>query len=60
MQVILSALSNFKNDWIFFKGDIGGLHLVDLIIMELKSPMTCYNSNPLIGNYSIHTGEQIL
>ena len=27
MQVILSALSNFKNDWIFFKGDIGGFTL---------------------------------
>ena len=40
MRVILSALSNFKNDWLFFTGDIGGLHLVDLIIMELKSQIT--------------------
>ena len=39
----------------------GGFQLLDLIITELKSHMTCYNSMPLIGwNYSIKTGEQIL
>ena len=39
----------------------GGFQLLDLIITELKSHMTCYNSMPLIGgNYSIQTGEQIL
>ena len=27
----------------------GGFQLLDLIIMELKSHMTCYNSMPLIG-----------
>ena len=36
-------------------------YIVDLIVTELKSHMTCYNSMPLIGwNYSIQTGEQIL
>ena len=41
--------------------DFGGFQLLDLIITELKSHMTCYNSMPLIGwNYSIQTGEQIL
>ena len=29
--------------------DIGGFQLLDLIITELKSHMTCYNSMPLIG-----------
>ena len=39
----------------------GGFQLLDLIITELKSQMTCYNSMPLIGwNYSIQTWEQIL
>ena len=39
----------------------GGFQLVDLVITELKSHMTCYNASPLIGwNYSIQTGEQIL
>ena len=39
----------------------GGFQLLDLIIAELKSHMTCYNSMPLIGwNNSIQTGEQIL
>ena len=39
----------------------GGFYLADLIITELKSHMTCYNSMPCIGwNYSIQTGEQIL
>ena len=39
----------------------GGFQLLDLIITELKSRMTCYNSMLLIGwNYSIQTGEQIL
>ena len=39
----------------------GGCQLLDLIITELESHMTCYNSMPLIGwNYSIQTGEQIL
>ena len=43
------------------KWDIGVFQLLDFIIMELKSHMTCYNSMPLIGkNYSIQTGEQIL
>ena len=38
-----------------------GFQLLDLIIMELISHMTCYNSMHLIGwNYSIQTGEQIL
>ena len=27
----------------------GGFQLLDLIITELKSHMTCYNSKPLIG-----------
>ena len=31
-------------DW-----DQGGFQLLDLIITELKSHMTCYNSMPLIG-----------
>ena len=30
-------------------GDQGGFQLLDLIITELKSHMTCYNSMPLIG-----------
>ena len=30
-------------------GDIGGFQLLDLIITELKSHMTCYDSMPLIG-----------
>ena len=39
----------------------GCFQLLDLIIKELKSHMTCYNSMPLIGwNYSIQTREQIL
>ena len=29
--------------------DIGGFQLLDLIITEFKSHMTCYNSMPLIG-----------
>ena len=29
--------------------DLGGFQLLDLIIPELKSHMTCYNSMPLIG-----------
>ena len=38
----------------------GGFQLQDLIITELKSHMTCYNSIPLIGwNYNIQTREQI-
>ena len=40
--------------------DLGGFQLLDLIITELKSHMTCYNLMPLIGwNNSIQTGEQI-
>ena len=40
---------------------LGGFQLLDLIITELKSHMSCYNSKPIIGwNYSIQTGEQIL
>ena len=43
------------------KEDYGGFQLLDLIITELKSHMTCYNSMPFIGwNNSIQTGEQIL
>ena len=43
------------------QGLLGGFQLLDLIITELKSHMTCYNSMPLIGcNYSYQTGEQIL
>ena len=39
----------------------GVFQLLDLIIKELKSHMTCDNSMHLIGwNYSIQTGEQIL
>ena len=39
----------------------GGFQLLDLIITELKSHVTCYNSMNLIGwNYSIQTWEQIL
>ena len=35
----------------------GGFQLLDLIITELNSHLTCYNSMPLIGwNYSIQTG----
>ena len=37
-----------KNVCEFF-GDDGGFQLLDLIIRELKSHMTCYNSMPLIG-----------
>ena len=34
--------------------DQGGFQLLDLIVMEIKSHMTCYNSMPLIAwNYSI-------
>ena len=29
--------------------NLGGFQLLDLIITELKSHMTCYNSMPLIG-----------
>ena len=40
---------------------IGGFQLLDLIIVELKSHMSCYNSMPLIGwNYSIQTRVKIL
>ena len=40
---------------------LGGFQLLDLIITELKSHMTCYNSLPLIDwNHSNETGEQIL
>ena len=40
---------------------LGGFQLLDLIITELKSHMTCYSSMPLIGwNYSIQTWEKIL
>ena len=40
---------------------MGGFQLLDLIIPELKSHMTGYNSMPVIGlNYSIQPGEQIL
>ena len=40
---------------------LGGFHLVDLVIPELKSHMICYNSMPLIGShYNIQTGEPIL
>ena len=39
----------------------GRFQLLNLIIRELKSHMTCYNSMPLIGfNNSIQTWEQIL
>ena len=39
----------------------GGFQFLDLMITELKSHMTCYNTMPLIGgNYSIQTGGQIL
>ena len=46
----------------WFPLDLGGFQLLDLIITELKSHMTCYNSKPLIigWNNSIQTGEQIL
>ena len=41
--------------------NLGVFHLVDLVIPELTSHMTCYNSIPLIGwNYSIQSGDQIL
>ena len=37
----------------FLNTDNGGFQLVDLIITELKSHMTYYNSMPLIGwNYT--------
>ena len=50
-----------NNKWILGQKVFGGFQLLDLIITELKSNMTCYNSMPLIGwNYSIQTGEQIL
>ena len=45
---------------ILHKPYLGGFQLLDLILMELKSHMTCYNSMPLIGwNHSIQTWEQI-
>ena len=51
---------NLKFDG-FDDDELGGFHLLDLIITELKSHMTCYNSMPLIGwNYSIQTGKQTL
>ena len=38
-----------------------GFQFLDLIITDLKSYMSCYNSMPLIGwNYNIQTREQIL
>jgi uncharacterized protein with PQ loop repeat len=44
-----------------FLGNQGCFQLEDLIIIELKDHMTCYNSMPLIGwNYSIQPGVQIL
>ena len=51
----------FYIKYIHWSQDLGGFQLLDLIITELKSHMTCYNSKPLIGwNNSIQTGEQIL
>ena len=46
--------------YIFYTQD-GRFQLVDLIIMELKDHMICYNSMPIIGwNYSIQHSVQIL
>ena len=57
-NLVESIIHIQKMKFCFF---IGGSQLLDLIITELKSHMTCYNSMPLIGwNYSIQTGEQIL
>ena len=55
--VLFFDLGTFSFDLRLF----GGFQLLDLIIMELKSHMACYNSMPLIGwNNSIQTGEQML
>ena len=37
------------NDYVTSLFDQGGFQLLDLIIRELKSYTTCYNSMPLIG-----------
>ena len=72
---LVDALPDIDNQYIKFmpdqKFDIqnpsddgpndGGFQLLDLIITELKSHMTCNNSISFIGwNHSIQTGEQIL
>ena len=55
------CLAFFDNYTIDHDNDYRGFQFLDLIITELKSHMTCYNSMPLIGwNYSIQTGKQIL
>ena len=52
---------NFLRSYFWAIAAFGGFQLLNLIITELKSHMTYYNSMPLIGwNYSIQTGEQIL
>ena len=61
-DVVVNTTNNFNNVENTYQFIVyGGFQLLDLIITELKSHMTCYNSMPLIGwNYSIQTGEQIL
>ena len=39
----------FQTMWNVKLIHLGDFQLLDLIIMELKSHMTCYNSMPLIG-----------
>ena len=47
---IFNLPNNLRPNWIGTVRDpIGGFQLLDLIIMELKSQITCYNSMPLIG-----------
>ena len=42
--IIISIATKGSNELVS-----GGFQLLDLIITELKSHMTCYNSMPLIG-----------
>ena len=53
LQDLLSSLnaviSTNERQSCSWSQDQGGFQLLDLIITELKSHMTCYNSMPLIG-----------
>ena len=57
-EKVCSIIGGSPEDKLAFKDLLqrlnGGFQLLNLIITELKSHMTCYNSKPLIGwNYSI-------
>ena len=49
MAVVGFHAANFIQFLIEMTYHKGGFQLLDLIITELKSHMTCYNSMPLIG-----------